>query len=109
MVRKFPKLDSKGYGRLKYYLTHPYQIQKQYEKQYEGIYHKTIGFLLKMYEGKPQDLIYLYKDIKGISELIYSMFGYTRLTNYILFKFNRERIEYYKRNNLKLPDLDSIF
>jgi hypothetical protein len=111
MVRKYPNIDRVvgGYGRLKYYLTHPYQIEKQYEQQYEGIYHKTIGYLLKMYEGKPQDLIYFFQDVKGISTMIYDMFGFTRLTHYILYKFNQERIEYYRKNNIELPDLDSIF
>jgi hypothetical protein len=111
MVRKYQNIDRVvgGYGRLKYYLTHPYQIEQQYEQQYEGIYHKTIGYLLNLYDGKPQDLIYFFQDVKGISKLIYDMFGFTRLTNYLLFKFNQERREYYRKNNIELPDLDSIF
>ena len=94
MVRKFPKLDSKGYGRLKYYLTHPYQIQKQYEKQYNGIYQKTIGYLIRLIEYNNGDLDNLYNDTNGIMKLVYNMFGFTRLTHYILYTFNQEKEKY---------------
>ena len=111
MVRKYPSLKrNNGYGRIIYYLTNPPEnIPPDEETRYHKIYDSTIGYLKVLNDDLIDDLIYLYKDIKSISELIYSMFGYTRLTNYVLHKFNKERIEYYKRNNLKLPDLDSIF
>ena len=110
MVRKYPSLKrNNGYGRIKYYLENPVKLELDEETRYQKIYDSTIGYLKDLNDELIDNLEYLYKDIKSISELIYSMFGYTRLTNYILFKFNRERIEYYKRNNLKLPDINSIF
>ena len=110
MIKKYPSLNrNNGYGRIKYYLENPVTIEPDDEMRYQKIYDATIGYLKDLNDDHLDNLEYLYKDIKSISELIYSMFGYTRLSNYVLHKFNKERIEYYKRNNLKLPDLDSIF
>ena len=110
MLRKFPKLDSKGYGRIKYYLTNPPEnIEPDEEIRYHKIYDSTIGYLKVLNDDLIDDLIYLYKDVKGISELIYEMYGFTQLTHYILFRFNEQRKKYYLKNNLKLPDLNSIF
>ena len=111
MVRKFPSLRrNNGYGRIKYYLTNPPDnIETDEEMRYQKIYDTTIGYLKVLNTELIDDLIYLYKDIKGISELIYDVYGFTRLTHYILYKFNQERIEYYRKNNIELPDIDSIF
>ena len=111
MVRKYPSLNrNNGYGRIKYYLTNPPEnIQPDEEMRYNKIYDSTIGYLKDLNDDLIDDLIYLYKDVKGVSELIYEMYGFTRLTNYLLYKFNQERIEYYRKNNIELPDIDSIF
>ena len=111
MLRKFPSLKrNNGYGRIKYYLTNPLEnIEPDEEMRYQKIYDSTIGYLKVLNDDLIDNLEYLYKDIKSISELIYSMFGFTRLTNYVLYKFNQERKEYYLKNNLKLPDLGNLF
>ncbi len=84
-------------------------IEPDDEMRYQKIYDTTIGYLKDLNDDHLDNLEYLYKDIKSISELIYNMYGYTRLTNYILFRFNKERKEYYQDKNLKLPELDTIF
>ena len=110
MVRKYPSLKrNNGYGRIKYYLENPVTIEPDEEMRYNKIYDSTIGYLKELNDNLIDDLIYLYKDIKSISELIYGIYGFSHLTHYILHNFNLERKEYYKRNNLKLPDIDSIF
>ena len=97
MVRKYPNIDRVvgGYGRLKYYLTHPYQIEKHFEEQYEGIYQKTIGYLIRLIEYNNGDLDNLYNDTKGIMKLVYNMNGFTRLTHYILRRFIEEKEKYF--------------
>jgi hypothetical protein len=99
MVRKYPNIDRVvgGYGRLKYYLTHPYQIEKHFEEQYNGIYHKTIGYLIRLIEYNNGDLDNFYNDTNGVMKLIYEMFGFSRLTHYILYTFNQEKEKYYSQ------------
>ena len=110
MVKKYPSLNrNNGYGRIKYYLENPVKIEPDEEMRYQKIYDSTIGYLKDLNDELIDNLEYLYKDIKSISELIYNMYGYTRLTNYILFRFNKERKEYYQDKNLKIPELDTIF
>lgn len=110
MIKKYPSLNrNNGYGRIKYYLENPVTIEPDEEMRYQKIYDATIGYLKDLNDDHVDNLEYLYKDIKSISELIYSIYGYTRLTNYVLHKFHKERIEYYQDKNLKIPELDTIF
>ena len=89
MIKKYPKLDSKGYGRLNYYIKTPPKVN--YRKEYD----RTIGFLIKLVEHNNGDLHNLFKDTKGIIKLVYEMFGFTRLTHYILYTFNQEKEKYF--------------
>tara|TARA_Y100000385_G_C12735511_1_gene484562 strand:+ start:281 stop:616 length:336 start_codon:yes stop_codon:yes gene_type:complete len=110
MVKKYPSLHrNNGFGRIKYYLENPVNIELDNEMRYQKIYDATIRYLNDFNDDHIDDLVYLYKGLKSISELIYNMYGYTRLTNYILFRFNKERKEYYQDKNLKLPELDTVF
>ena len=110
MVKKYPSLHrNNGFGRIKYYLENPVNIESDNEMRYQKVYDATIGYLKDLNNEHIDNLEYLCKDIKSISELIYHMYGFTRLTNYILFRFNKERKEYYQDKNLKLPELDTVF
>ena len=104
MIKKYPSLNrNNGYGRIKYYLENPVKIEPDDEMRYQKIYDATIGYLKDLNDDHVDNLEYLYKDIKSIAELTYNMYGYTRLTNSILFRFNKERkkyraINFYKRS-----------
>jgi hypothetical protein len=111
MVRKYPSLNrNNGYGRIKFYIENPPEnIEPDDEEHYKEVYEDTVGYLKDLNDELIDDLIYLYTDIEDISELLYGMYGFSQLTHYIVHNFNLERMDYYQRNNLKLPDLGNLF
>ena len=94
MIRKFHILDKTGWRRIQYYLTNPPTVDDDQIKCYESYYKNTVGYLIRLSVFNGSDPYYTYKDLNSMIRLIYSMFGLTRITHYILFRFNKEREQY---------------
>lgn len=94
MIRRFPILDKKGMKRIEYYLTHPPTVDDDQNKCFESKYDNTVGYLIRLSRYNGTDPYYTYKDLNSMIRLIYSMFGLTRITHYILFRFNKEREQF---------------
>jgi hypothetical protein len=94
MVRRYPRLDKIGWRRIEYYLTHEPQFDDDQIKCYESDYNNTVGYLIRLSIHNGTDPYYTYEDINSMIRLIYTMFGFTRTTHYILHRFSLERERY---------------
>jgi hypothetical protein len=94
MIRKFPKLDDKGMKRIKYYLKNPPIVDDDQIKCFESYYKNTVGYLIRLSRYNGTDPYYTYQNLESMIRLIYSMFGLSRITHFVLYKFNIEREKY---------------
>jgi hypothetical protein len=91
MIRRFPILDKKGMKRIEYYLTHPPTVADDQIKCFESKYDNTVGYLIRLSIHNGTDPYHTYKNLESMIRLIYSMFGLSRITHYILYRFSQER------------------
>jgi hypothetical protein len=94
MIRRFPKLDKKGLKRIEYYLNHEPQVDNNQIKCFESKYDNTVGYLIRLSVFNRTDPYHTYKNLESMIRLIHSMFGLSRITHYILFRFNKEREQF---------------
>jgi hypothetical protein len=94
MIRKFPILDKKGMKRIKYYLKNPPTVDDNQIKCFESKYDNTVVYLIRLSRYNGTDPYYTYKDLNSMIQLIYSMYGLSRITHYILYRFSQERKQY---------------
>jgi len=82
-------------NRYRYYLNHEPKIEKDrvelYSKVYKNYIHKlTIDF------NSDQDWYRFYRSLGSFIYQVSINFGLTRLSNYILYNYNIERLKYFK-------------
>jgi hypothetical protein len=94
MIRRYPILDKTGWRRIQYYLTHPPTVDDDQIKCFESKYDNTVGFLIRLSIYNGIDPYHTYKNLESMIRLIYSMFGLSRITHYILHRFSKEREQY---------------
>ena len=79
----------------KYYLKTPPEIDRVDIKHYQKVYENYIYKLTRDFRND-QDW---YKFYRGVGNFIYQVsfnFGLTRLSNYILYYYNLDRLKYFK-------------
>ena len=78
----------------KYYLKTPPEIDGLDIKHYQKVYENYIQFLTQ--DFSEQDWYRFYRSLHYFIYQVSFNFGLTRLSNYILYNYNLERLKYFK-------------
>lgn len=86
---------SLDFSRYKFYLTHEPELEQDRVELYSKVYENYIEQLTRDFRND-QDWYKFYRSLHYFIYQISINFGLTRLSNFILYNYNQERIEYLK-------------